>query len=301
MKIVITGASGFLGQQLMARCPADCSLIPLYHKHPIKHPNAQKIDLSNDEQLRQFMKNLQADVIIHAAAISSLEQCEQDQIGSYNVNVYGSLELADLADVFGIPLLFISTDQVFNGLSAPYVEDDFAYPINQYGLQKQTVEESLYYEYTRTAICRLPLLYGWDAQGRNFLQKWLKTWKAGKIVAAFEDETRSPLSVTAAADWIFQVARFLKRNPKPAPAYRLWHLAGSEALSRVSMARKIQEVWGLTTAPIRILKRADADMLAPRPANVALESSAARGFFKFNPPSFDESLQLLRRDYLSKK
>ena len=82
--------------------------------------------------------------------------------------MHASTALAQQAQKMDIPLIFTSTDLVFNGSNPIYTETDFPYPLSQYGKQKNEAEEALLADFDNTIVCRLPLLFGWGGWGRQY-------------------------------------------------------------------------------------------------------------------------------------
>jgi dTDP-4-dehydrorhamnose reductase len=137
-KLLVTGASGFLGWHLCQLAKQQWDVYSTYFSHTIEIPGVTmlKVDLRDFQALKQLFQQVQPSAIIHTAAQSSPNYCQAYTAESYAINVTTSLNLAGLCADYNIPYVFTSTDLVFNGLNPPYRETDSVSPVNAYGEQK---------------------------------------------------------------------------------------------------------------------------------------------------------------------
>ncbi len=182
--LLITGASGFLGEPLCHLAQSRWQVKSLYHQHPIHkaNPNFQALDLTDTQAVANWFEQHRPNGVIHTAALSKPNRCEQEPELSYRLNVTASETLATLCRDYCIPLVFTSTDQVFDGENAPYDESSIPHPINVYGRHKLTAEQRLREIYPDVTICRLPLLYGPPSTHNTcFVQDFLARLQARTI------------------------------------------------------------------------------------------------------------------------
>lgn len=293
-KLLITGASGFLGHALCPILAPDYDLVGTYFRNL---PNYKKVEwlcinLLETNKIADLVQQQQPDAIFHLAAISNTTFCEQHPALSHHINVYATVALAEAAASLQIPLLYTSTDLVFNGSSAPYDENDFTYPISQYGQQKQMAEELLLADFERTLVLRLPLLFGEaPAYASNFYQKSVTNLRAGEPVVAFTDEYRSMLSTKAVSQGLAQAMVYaLQEVPDWQNKERLFHLAGDKAYSRYefmcAVARQLEVDEGL----IKPSLQETAPYAHTRPVDVRLNNRLAKDILGFDPPSLATQL-----------
>lgn len=292
-KIILTGASGFLGWHLAQSWQLGGEAVGLYYRQQFEGApwSWERINLLRDQELRELLDRLAPDAIIHAAAIANSSFCEEHPALSYHVNVYASLTLADYAKARGIPFLFVSSDMVFNGHSAPYDEDSFAYPLLQYGSQKLAVEEALLADYPNAYICRLPLLLGiGPAYSKHFFGRWLAQLadEEGEQLAAFSDEYRTPLSAYEAARYLQQLLALIYYNTEE-KLPRIWHFPGPERLSRLALAQKMAHCFGLDAH--KILAASLADIQPARPEDLSMQSLYAAKYLNYSPLSLAAQLE----------
>ena len=171
MKLLLTGASGFLGWHICQQIPPQFEVHGVYYRQNYAHQQVHwhKCNLLEEKDLSKMFNELKPDIVVHAAAIANANFCEEHPALSYHVNVYSTIALAELCEAANIPLLFISSDLVFNGNNAPYEEEDFPFPISRYGEQKLAAEEALLDDFKKTMVCRLPLLFGFGPDYSNCL------------------------------------------------------------------------------------------------------------------------------------
>lgn len=299
-KLLITGASSFLGHALCPLLALQYDLVGTYFRNLPDQEEVEwiRVNLLETNKIAALVQQHQPAAILHLAAISNTTFCEQHPALSHHINVYTTVALAEAAAALHIPLVYTSTDLVFNGHSAPYTEEDFAYPISQYGQQKQTAEELLLSDFEQTMVLRLPLLFGkGPAYTTNFFQKSLAQLQAGEAVVAFTDEIRSMISTTAASQGIAQALAYaLRENPNRAAKEQLFHLGGPQACSRYEFMIEVAQELGVSTSLIEPSLQETAPYAHTRPANVALESQLAQEVLDFSPPSLATQLQQILQE-----
>ena len=281
-KLLITGISGFLGQYF-ARHKMDWEVHGTYHSTPIQAAglSSHQADLTNTKERSELLNRVQPDAILHLAALSNPNVCEQKPELSYAINQEVGLAFAKYAATKHIPYVFTSTDLVFKGDDAPYAPADMPAPMMTYGKDKYHAEKAILQQYSEATIARLPLLYG---LGANFLSNWIQKLKNGEKVYAFTDEYRTP---TYAADAAAGLLLLLEQKQTG-----IWHLGGKESISRFDFIRLAAKVFALDESQMVPSLQKEVKMPAARPANVSLDSSATYEI-GFSPKSMEENLSLI--------
>ncbi|TVQ07824.1 MAG: SDR family oxidoreductase [Leptolyngbya sp. DLM2.Bin27] len=269
-RLLVTGASGFLGWHLCRAAQAVWQVEGTYHRHsPQSLPGVtlHGIDLGDLDAIAPWLDAIAPAAVIHTAALSQPNRCEQDPAQSYRVNVEATGVLAEFCARHQIPFVFTSTDQVFDGQSPPYSEASPPSPINLYGRHKAEAEVLVQTLHPTAAICRLPLLYGPPSPTAEcFLQGFLRNLQAGQPLHLFTDEFRTPA-------YVEDVAAGLLLALEKAPG--LLHLGGPERLSRYDFGLRMAEVFGIDPNWLIPGKQADVTMPARRPADVSSDSQKA--------------------------
>ena len=286
-KLFVTGISGFLGWHITKAKQQQWQLIGTYKENALIITNGTTIalDLTESKKLQESLENIQPDAILHLAALSNPNYCEQHPDASYAVNVKVGVELASYAAQQNIPFVFTSTDLVFDGKAGNYTEAAPIAPVNQYGQHKAEAERAIQELYPAAIIARLPLLYGLTGRPDNFMFHWLRKLKEGETVPAFSDEFRTPGSGLDIAKGLFQL---LEANQAG-----IWHLAGPERISRYDFAIKMAKAFSIPEHLIIPSLQKDVKMPAARPADVsmAIEKVTTIGY---RPRPIEENLVMIR-------
>lgn len=204
MKVLLTGASGYLGQHLIDElvraghtlCAAYGGLESFEAEYGGRC-RVVKLDLAAAEQVARLIEDVQPDCVVNLAAISSPVGCDKDPERAMTINCPRALVEA-LPD--STTLCHLSTDQVFDGLAAPYVESSETAPVNTYGRSKLEFERLLSSALPTRSVClRSSLILGGRTGGscrkQSFLQFCDERLAAEGGADFFSDEYRSAVYV----------------------------------------------------------------------------------------------------------
>ncbi|MEH2070177.1 MAG: NAD(P)-dependent oxidoreductase [Nostoc sp.] len=286
-RLLITGASGFLGWHLCQLAKQEWEIYSTYLSHPIEIHGVKilKVNLTDFQELQCIFSTIKPAAVIHTAAQSQPNFCQTHPEESHAINVTASCNLAGLCADNSIPCAFTSTDLVFDGLNAPYCETDSVCPVNIYGEQKALAEAGMLERYPMTAVCRMPLMFGAATPtAKSFIQPFIQTLKDRKELNLFIDEFRTPVSGTTAAKGLLLALEKVSG---------IIHLGGKERMSRYDFGRLLAEVFQLPPTEIKACRQQEVKMPAPRPADVSLDSSKAFAL-GYQPLSLKEELEELR-------
>ena len=220
MKVLVTGANGMLGQDL---CPiledAGCFVI---------ETDVNTLDITNPEQTNSIITSEHPDLVIHCAAYTNVDKAEEDFETAQKINVTGTENLAKVCGSLDIPIVYISTDYVFDGTNTvPYKPDDKPNPINNYGLTKLQGEQAVKKYCKKYYIARTSWLYG--IHGKNFVETMLSL-KDKPELKVVDDQIGCPT-------WTVELANgILKLLQKP---YGTYHICGSGVTSWYGFAKEI--------------------------------------------------------------
>lgn len=269
-KLLVTGASGFLGWNLCHVAQETWQVYGTYFTHSVTSGDVKlyKIDLTDYTALEKFFTAIQPDAVIHLAAASKPNFCQKNPEVSYKINVTASMYLAQLCAKRNIPFIFTSSDLVFDGQNPFYKESDPVSPICVYGEHKVIAEQKIQKNYPVAAICRMPLMFGLPSPvATSFIQSFIQTLKAGQELNLFVDEFRTPVSATTAAKGLLLA---LEKQVKG-----ILHLGGKERISRYEFGLLLAKLFNFNQDLIVPGRQQDVVMAAPRSPDTSLDSSKA--------------------------
>ena len=183
MKLLVTGAGGMLGQALAACLQA--------RGHEVVNLPKEQLDVTHYDQCLQVIEEESPDLIIHCAAFTKVDQAESEPGLAYHINGYGTENLAVACNIFETPMLYFSSDYVFDGeQNQPYNPWDATRPLSVYGKSKLAGEKAVQRHLSRFYIVRTSWLYG--PNGKNFVDTILSMTDNGKPLRVVSDQFGTP-------------------------------------------------------------------------------------------------------------
>ncbi|MDD1773982.1 MAG: dTDP-4-dehydrorhamnose reductase [Methanobacterium sp.] len=258
-RLFITGGSGLLGSKFI-RFSDKYEVITTYNSNP--RDNAIKLDITNDEQVINKIESLSPDVVVHSAALTNVDYCEDHQEEAYKINAQGTLNMAKACQKVDSKLIYVSTDFVFDGREGLYSEDHQTNPLSYYGLSKLKGEEFVKDSGVNYAIARVSVLYGWHTNF-NYVTWVINELKAGNQINIVTDEYNSPTYADNAAEALLKIFTKDKKG--------IYHIAGNERINRFDFARNIAQVFELDPTLIKPIKSEDLIRKAQRPLDSSLQ------------------------------
>lgn len=151
-KIILFGSSGMVGSRIVEMLSETLDIVM---------PLRRDVDLTKDFEIEKFLDNNRADYIIYAAGVTRQDQAEDEKELALRLNASVPKLIAHIASKNSIPLIYFSTDAVFDGKMSerPYLEEDHINPVNYYGLTKAYGEEAVATNSSRNLILRLISVY----------------------------------------------------------------------------------------------------------------------------------------------
>jgi dTDP-4-dehydrorhamnose reductase len=265
--ILVTGASGLLGASLVSLAQKQGrEVIGLYRRHPVHIKGAKLLaaDLTDRAETGRLFEKLRPSTVVHCAAATDVDWCEDHADEVYRINVIVPAEIAAICSRRNTRLLHVSTDSVFDGGRGNYTETDAPGPVNVYARTKLQGEREVLRENPAALIARVNL-YGWNAQNKQSLAEWvLKQLALGNPVPGFSDVAFCPILADDVAEVILAL---LDRN-----LAGLYHVVGPEAVSKYEFARRVALTFGFDPKQVVPARVTDARLKAQRPRDTSLNT-----------------------------
>ena len=270
MKIIVTGAKGQLGSQIINILRNGTSeLGPIskeYESAELIGIDIEDLDISNIKFVTEYMDNLRPDIVINPAAYTNVDGCETNSELAFKANSIGARNLAIACEKVGSKLIQISTDYVFQGDgTVPYREYDVPNPIGVYGKTKLLGENYVREFCSKYFIIRTAWLYGYN--GNNFVKNIIKAAKEKGHLDVVNDQRGNP---TNAEDLIYHILKLALTED-----YGIYHCTGRGECSWYEFAKAIVEYSKIncTVTPINSDK---TNRVAKRPSFSSLDNMMLR-------------------------
>ncbi len=259
MKVVICGAAGQLGSELVIRFKEEGHEVLAYDLD---------LDITDFDLIMSKVPELKPDLLINSAAHVNADEAELKPEISYRVNFTGTQNLALAAQKVGCPLVFISSDYVFDGeKGTPYTEFDEPNPLGVYGKAKLAAERYIVSVLNQYYIFRTQWIFGKYSK-RDFVKSILKNAKEKGELRVVTDETGSPTSACDLAQIIYLVSTSGK--------FGTYHATNSGVCSRFEFAKEILDIAGWSEILVQPILYKELNLPCPRPKYSPLENMNLR-------------------------
>lgn len=294
-RILVCGSNGLLGQKLawLFDGETDYEILHTSHHRAFAQNDIlvdyTMLDISNRSDVKSLVAGYRPDVIINAAAMTNVDNCEKERELAWKINVTGVENLVEVSRRINAKLVHISTDYVFDGKTGNYSEEDRVHPINYYGKTKLAGENAVIAGGIEYAILRTVLVYGAGVNVKNNFALWVVNNLLDEVpIRCADDQISSPTNV-------FDLATAVK-SVIDVDATGLYHISGPDAVSRYDFALKAADIFGLDSGLISRVRSADLGQFAARPLHTSLRYTKAKNVIFYNPMNTSQGLMLLQQD-----
>jgi dTDP-4-dehydrorhamnose reductase len=299
-KILITGSNGLLGQKLIDLYLKnnDVKLIATargINRYPIDEGYEYAImDITSFEQVQEVIKKYKPHCIINTAAMTNVDQCEEDMVGAKNLNINSVSHLIDAANQVDAHFIQLSTDFIFDGKAGPYKEDDEPNPLSFYGKTKLEAEKIIRAKSNKWSIIRTILVYGIVHDiSRSNIVLWAKNAiEKGQPLKIVDDQFRSP---TLAEDLAIGCQLVEQKE-----AEGIYNISGKDQMSIVSLVERVADYFELDKTSIERVSSSTLNQPAKRPPITGFNLEKSIKELGYNPHSFEEGIELLMRQLTAK-
>jgi dTDP-4-dehydrorhamnose reductase len=237
-KTFVIGARGFLGRHAVRAMAADFDVIQGV-RAPAEKKSARQvaeigIDITQPGSVNHAFEQTKPEIVLLLAAISDIDQCEQNPEGAIAVNIRGVEHVVNACRRANVRLLFTSTGAVFDGMKHGYIEEDMPSPISVYGKTKTQAEAKVLELGSSAIVVRIALAIGFAGEnGANaVLDKMAKRLKAGETVELPTFEQRNPIDAGT-------LSRFFMELLQQPETHGIFHAGAQEPVSRYELGRKL--------------------------------------------------------------
>lgn len=294
MKVLITGANGLLGQHLIKilleknyEVFATGRGAPRISFEEYKGYAYHEMDIADGNSVSRTMSELKPAVVIHAAAMTQVDDCELNPQQCERINVQGTANVLMEAEQFASHFIYISTDFVFDGEKGNYTEEDDLKPISYYGFTKMQAEGIVQTSDIPWSIVRTCLVYGNVLQGtRSNIISWVRdNLQQERDIRVVSDQLRTPTFVEDLAKGILLIIE--------KKAEGIFHLSGKDMLSPYDMAMQTAALLQLNAKHIEKVDASTFKQPGKRPPKTGFIIEKARNELGYEPLSFEEGLKKL--------
>ncbi|MCP3675416.1 MAG: dTDP-4-dehydrorhamnose reductase [Gammaproteobacteria bacterium] len=285
MKILITGARGQVGTELVNEAINRCHQVHAY--------GSNELDISNKEQVNKTVQQVKPDVIINAAAYTAVDKAETESELAYAVNSQGSENLAIACKSQNIPLLHISTDYVYDGeKQTPYIEVDQPNPTGVYGASKLEGDQKIEQIWHKYIILRVSWVFG--EYGNNFVKTMLRLAEQRDELSIVDDQFGAPTSATAISKSLLDIIDSPQFNQQDCP-WGIYNLQSDPGVSWYEFAREIfqqAKKMSLINKDMKLNPIPSSEFPTPvkRPANSKLDGAKLKQCFDILPVDWKRDL-----------
>lgn len=183
MKILVTGVKGQLGYDVVRE--GESRGLEMFGT------DVDNMDITDVGQVKQVIEDYRPDAVIHCAAYTAVDAAEDNQELCRKINVDGTRNIAEVCKAMDIPMMYFSTDYIFNGQGENFwEEDDEKQPLNVYGQTKYEGELAVQELIQKYFILRISWVFG--VNGNNFIKTMLRLGKERGTVGVVSDQIGSP-------------------------------------------------------------------------------------------------------------
>lgn len=289
-RVLITGVSGLLGNNLAAYFGSGNSVTGVYHSHPVAIPGVKciGIDLCDYVETRNVLCSLNPDVVIHCASRTDVDKMEEDREGGWMANVLTTRVLLDALRDCKSKLVHVSTDSVYAGELGPYREDMKAEPCNWYGATK--LESERLVSARKGALILRTNLYGWNIQNKQSLAEWFLTrLHQSEETKGFSDARFSSIYTFSLAGII---DRCLKRDLQGT-----YNCACRDSRTKLEFGRNLAQVFGFDPELVVPTTVDEVGLKAPRGKDLSLDVSHLETDLGAALPTMGDSLSYFFTDW----
>ncbi len=276
MKILVTGAAGQLGTELRNVLEQKIPGLTLY-------TDIRELDLTDADAVHRFIIDNEISHVVNCAAYTAVDKAEQEPALCAKINTDAIKNIATVASDYGVKVIHISTDYVFDGTNhTPYRESDKVNPISTYGSTKRKGEMVLLSMSPDAVILRTAWLY--SPYGKNFVKTMLKLGSERSELGVVSDQIGTPTYAKDLANAIYTILTARQWVPG------IYHFSDEGVCSWYDFTKSIMRIAGITNCQVNPISTADYPTAATRPPYSVLDKTRIKKTYGITIPHWEESL-----------
>lgn len=293
MRILITGSNGLLGQKIVGQLAKASINFLATSKGANRNPscsnvNYHQMDISNALEIERVFTTFLPTHIIHTAAMTNVDHCEQQPDECNRINFEAVQLLFHAAQKINAHFQLLSTDFVFDGEKGNYKEEDQVNPLSLYAQSKVNAENYLLASNSLNwSIVRTIIVYGTaNNLSRNNIIYWAKdALEKGQELSIIDDQFRAP---TWANDLAWACIRICELNKMG-----IYHISGPETFSIYEIVEKIAQFFNLPTNTLSKSSSLNLNQPAKRPPKTGFDLTKAKTELGYKPKTLEETFSIL--------
>lgn len=276
MKILVTGAAGQLGNELHNVLEQKMPGVTIY-------TDINELDLTDAPAVKKFIIDNEISHVVNCAAYTAVDKAEQEPALCAKINTDVVKNIAEVATDYGVKVIHISTDYVFDGTAhSPYKESDKVNPISTYGTTKRKGEMVLLSMSPDAIIIRTAWLY--SPYGNNFVKTMMKLGSERAELGVVCDQIGTPTYARDLAEAIYTILTARQWVPG------IYHFSDEGVCSWYDFTKAIHRIAGITGCNVKPITTDDYPTLASRPPYSVLDKTRIKKTYGITIPHWEESL-----------
>ncbi len=287
-RMLVVGAGGLLGGRAVVLGRGRFEVFGAYNSHHLNGKGFAQMDVTKRQDVFRIIEKIKPAFVIDAHALHPVDYCETHPEEAWEVTVNGTKNVAEASKRVGAKYIFFSTDYVFDGKRLSYTEKDKPNPLSYYGKTKWAAEMILEALGINHIIARTAVLYGLGGAGKPSFVSWIvQKLKKGEKINVVTDQHNNP---TFADNILEIVFRLYERD-----AEGLFHVTGTECISRYDFAKQIAKAFGLNSKLITPITTPELSQIAKRPEKINLSTKKVERVSGLKTMGVEEGLKALKR------
>ena len=293
MRIFVTGVSGLLGLNIAAHIRSYHDIKGSYYSHPVRMLNVSTVKMNLDAvEMRKIIADFNPNLVINTIALTNIEFCERNPEYAHTINVLSAQNIATISHNIGAKLVHISTDHIFNGSNSWNTEQTPASPVNVYADTKLSSETAVLKSCSDALIVRTNF-FGCGTSVRESFSDWVINGLSSRThMNMFNDVYFTPILVNDLIDIILNLVNI--------NATGIYHIGGSDRISKYEFALMISDIFQCENAYIRSSSIDSMEHLVKRPKDMSLSCDKTQKALQIPMPRIRPSIVRLAEMHKSR-